>query len=500
MLRVRIAALLIVLAMLAAMPAALPVIKTQAQTTITIGALLPLTGDLSDYGVRAEATLKVAIEDVNAYLEQKGAWFRLDLRVEDTATNPDTAVQKLNTLISAGIKFVVGPMTSAEVTKIKDLANQNNVLVISPSSTAIELAIAGDNVFRFCPDDSVQSKVIAKIAEDFGIKAAVMIVRADTWGQGLRKSIASLFDQAGIEYKYYEYNPESPNFAAIAASAAQDVQAYIDKYGADKVAVVLIAFKEAADLFGQAKGYDSLRQVIWLGSDGTAKLSTIANDIEAAAFAQDTLFLNPIFSPAATKNQERIVQKVVQDIGEEPDAYSYAAYDAVWAIALALLDADPNGTPDDWVNHVKAKLEQGITTSDEFAAHSATGAFPLNEAGDRATADYDLWMVYNGEWVLIGKYYGNENRVEWFKVDALGGKTYVNLVKEKFQAAKPTPTTSPTQTTPTETSPTATSPSPTETETETTTTAGGLGAGTLVAVIIIIIIVAAAAFMLTRKK
>ena len=204
MLKVRIAALLIVLAMLAAVPAALPVLKTRAQTTITIGALLPLTGDLSDYGVRAEATLKVAIEDVNAYLEQKGAWFRLDLRVEDTATNPDTAVQKLNTLISAGIKFVVGPMTSAEVTKIKDLANQNNVLVISPSSTAIELAIPGDNVFRFCPDDSVQSKVIAKIAEDFGIKAAVMIVRADTWGQGLRKAITSLFDQAGIEYKYYE--------------------------------------------------------------------------------------------------------------------------------------------------------------------------------------------------------------------------------------------------------------------------------------------------------
>jgi len=144
--------------------AASPALVASAQTTITIGALLPLTGDLSDYGVRAEAALRLAVEEVNKYLEEKGAWFRLDLRVEDTATQPDVAVSKLNTLIAEGIKFVIGPMTSAEVSKIKSIADSENVLVISPSSTAIELSIPGDNIYRFCPDDAFQA-----MAAKFGL-------------------------------------------------------------------------------------------------------------------------------------------------------------------------------------------------------------------------------------------------------------------------------------------------------------------------------------------
>ncbi len=159
----KIGALLLAVALIAPIFLSTPALYTAAAqpTTITIGALLPLTGDLQSYGVRAQAAVQVAVEDVNAYLESKNAWFRFELKVEDTQTKPDVAVQKFNSLVAQGIKFIVGPMTSAEVKKLKDLADQNNVLIISPSSTAIELKIAGDNVFRFCPTDDVQSKAIA---------------------------------------------------------------------------------------------------------------------------------------------------------------------------------------------------------------------------------------------------------------------------------------------------------------------------------------------------
>ena len=477
--------------------AAAPAAYAQEQpVTITIGALLPLTGDLSDYGVRAEAAIRLAVEDVNSYLDQRGAWFRFDLRVEDTATQPDVAVSKLNTLIAEGIKFVIGPMTSAEVSKIKSIADSENVLVISPSSTAIELSIPDDNIYRFCPDDAFQAKAVVRLAKDLGAKAAVLVVRADTWGQGLKKEITNLLEQAGIEYQAYEYNPESPNFAAIASDAANKVEEYVNKYGYDKVVVYVISFKEAAQFFAQAKQYDVLRKVVWIGSDGTAKLDTIVKDVEAATFAEETLFINPIYSPAATENQDRIAQKVKDMVGQEPDAYSYAAYDAVWAIALALLDASPDMSPDDLVNHVKQKLEEGITETEEFAKYSATGAFPLNDAGDRATADYDFWIVYNGEWVKVGKYYGKEDRIEWEKPEALGGKDYMQLVQEKFAAITGAETPTETQTTPaaTETE-TPTQPA----ETATTPAEGGVGAATIAAIVIIIIIVAAAAFLLARK-
>jgi branched-chain amino acid transport system substrate-binding protein len=509
-----VSALLLVLAVIVAPLSSIAVAQNQPKT-IVVGALLPLTGDLSDYGKRAMATLQVAEKDVNNFLEQQHAWFRIKLRIEDTATNPDQAVAKYNALVASGIKFIIGPMTSAEVKKLKDIATKQNVLLISPSSTALELAIPGDNVYRFCPADNVQAEAVAVLAVKYlHAKAAVLIIRADTWGEGLKKEIMKRLQAAGVEMAPpLEYNPESPAFGAIASQANTYVSNFIKKYGADKVVVYLVAFKEAAQLFTQAINYDALKKVVWIGSDGTAKLTSISGNPIAAKFSMETLFINPIYAPAVTKNQVVIAKKVEQMIGEPPDAYSYASYDALWAIALSLLDANPNMTPDELVDHVKAKLESGITESKLFAEHSATGAFPLNKAGDRATADYDFWIIYNFggkvDWYKVGKYFGSNKSIVWYKV---GGATYPQLLQEKFKGVTTTTTTTATTTTTTTstttiqstttsqsptspTSATATSPAPATT----TKAKKGMSAGVIAAIVIIIIVVIVAAIWLARR-
>ncbi len=426
-------------------PVASIAMAQQEPKTIVVGALLPLTGDLQSYGIRAKAALEVALEDINKYLEEKNAWFRLDLKIEDSQTKPDVAVQKFNALVAQGIKFIIGPMTSAEAKKLVDLANKNNVLLISPSSTAVELAIPGDNLFRFCPNDVVQSKVVVKLLQDLGIEAALLIIRADTWGLGLEKGIKEGLDKAGIKVLgALEYNPESPNFPSIAAQADSIVGSAIKEYGKSKVAVVLVAFSEAAELFKQAAGYSSLRSVLWTGSDGTAKLSEIVSDPVSAKFAADVLFINPLFSPAATAKQKEVAQRVKSMIGEEPDAYSYAAHDALWAIALALLKIGPVSDPNEMVNKVKELLPE-ITTSDEFGKVAATGKFPLAPSGDRATADYDMWMPMEMggkvEWVKVGKYVAAKDDFDWYPVN---GKTFPELFKERFAGAAATPSPAPT--------------------------------------------------------
>jgi branched-chain amino acid transport system substrate-binding protein len=482
---------------------------TAQPKTITVGALLPLTGDLQSYGLRAKAALEVALEDINKYLEEKGAWFRLELIIEDTATKPDIAVSKFSTLVAQGIKFIVGPMTSAEAKKLKDLADEKNVLLISPSSTAVELAIPGDNLFRFCPNDKVQSKVVAKLVEDLGIKAVLIIVRADTWGLGLKDGIIEELKKiGGIEIATpIEYHPEAPNFPAIAAQADTVVRSLIDKYGRDKVAVVLIAFSEAAELFKQAAGYESLRSVLWIGSDGTAKLSEIVADPISAKFSEQVLFINPIFSPAVTEKQREVAERVKAKLGEEPDAYSYAAHDALWAIALALLRIGPVEDPDEMVNKVKELLPE-ITVSEEFAKVAASGAFPLEPSGDRATADYDMWMPMTVagkvQWVKVGIYIGAKNAFEWIEVE---GKTFPEMFRERFVApVKPTPTPTPTPAppapvvTPTPTpTPTPVAPAPSPTPTPTPAPAGP--SPLLVALIgVIIIIIIAAVVLLARRR
>lgn len=466
---------------------------TQAQpVTITIGALLPLTGDLQSYGERASAAVQFAVDEMNQYLDQQNAWFRLKLIVEDTQTKPDVAVQKFGDLAAQGVKFIVGPMTSAEVKKVKDLADQQNVLVISPSSTAISLAIPGDNVYRFCPADNVQSKAIAKALNDAGVKVAIIVNRADTWGEGLEDATKQAAEGKGITVEsVYSYNAESPNFASIVTQLNNDVQNLLKQYKPGEIGIVVIGFNEVAQLFTVANKYAALKEVPWFGSDGTALLTEITSDPVATGFSMDTLFLNPIFSPASTSEQEKVKQAVKQKLGTEPDAYSYAAHDAVVAIAFALLQAGQTSDMDQLVNTVKQLIPQ-ITTSDEFANFAATGKFPLNDAGDRATADYDWWLVgeVNGkyEWVKAGKYKGLDDVNDFIPIDAFGGKTYLQLYQEKFSKAIVTTTTTEETTTQAGGATTAT-----------TTAGGGVSAGLLAAIIIIIIIVVAAVAVYSRK-
>ncbi len=465
--------------------------SAQQPVTIKLGALLPLTGDLQSYGERAGAAVEFAVNEMNQYLEQHNGWFRWKLIVEDTQTKPDVAVQKFSSLVAQGVKFIVGPMTSAEVKKVKGPADQQNVLVISPSSTAIELAIPNDNVFRFCPADNVQSKAIGALAEKLGLKAVVIIDRADTWGIGLKDATVNVLKKKGIIVdKVYSYNAESPAFSSIATNLNDELGKLLKKYKTNEVAVILIAFNEAKDLFIEARKYPNPGKVVWIGSDGTALLTEIVSDPVSGEFASKILFINPIFSPAKTDEQAKVAQYVKQKLGVEPDAYALAAHDAVVALTLALLKAGPTSDMDQLVNKVKQLIPQ-ITQSDEFAKYAATGKFPLNDAGDRATADYDFWVVLKNEtsgkyeWVKAGKYKGLEDKVVFLKLP--NGKTYMDLFKESFAPPAQTTTT------------TTTTGAPTTSATTTTTTKKGGTSGALIAGIIILIIIIIGAIWVAKK-
>ncbi|MFL6490251.1 MAG: ABC transporter substrate-binding protein, partial [Nitrososphaera sp.] len=118
----------------------------EGENTILIGALLPLSGTLSSFGESAEASLTLAVDDVNNQFAKSGSSFRVGLVIEDTKTDPAVALEKLKDLSSKGIRIVIGPSTSAAVSAVKDYADENGILVVSASSTAPSLAIPNDNV------------------------------------------------------------------------------------------------------------------------------------------------------------------------------------------------------------------------------------------------------------------------------------------------------------------------------------------------------------------
>jgi hypothetical protein len=153
----------------------------EGANTILIGALLPLSGTLSSFGESAEASLRLAVDDVNNQLAKSGSSSRVGLVIEDTKTDPNVAREKLMDLASKGIRIVIGPATSANVAAVKEYADENGILIVSSSSTAPSLAIPNDNVFRFVPDDTYQAEALAKKMWDEGTRVVIPIWRTDVF-------------------------------------------------------------------------------------------------------------------------------------------------------------------------------------------------------------------------------------------------------------------------------------------------------------------------------
>jgi branched-chain amino acid transport system substrate-binding protein len=391
----------------------------EGENTILIGALLPLTGTSSSTGEEADASLRLAVEDVNNQFAKAGLPTRVGLIIEDTRTDPAVAVEKLEDLASKGIRIVIGPSTSAAVAAVKEYADKNDILIVSSSSTAPSLAIPNDNVIRFVPDDTHQAEILAKQMWDEGKRVVIPIWRTDVFGNNLQSALKESFESLGGKMlDGVGYDPPVGNFAASLhrinfivweqelRSLTSKVNDAVKQYGADKVGVYIVAYDEIVPILIQANRHQELQSVSWYGSDGSAQLEGLIKNVEAAEFAVKTNFLNPIYGLDATDSFKKLETRIVEEIDRVPTSYAQVTYDEFWVAALTLKDVSALQQDD-----IGSLREAFINTANSYVG--VTGRTELNDAGDRKYGSYDFWAVRP-----VYKDVNNKSSFEWANVAA----------------------------------------------------------------------------------
>ena len=362
---------------------------------VVVGGLFPLTGEISSGGAEGKAAIELGIRDFNSYLRAQGAGWQLVMVAENTATDPAVALTKIKALHEKGITTILGPMASANVERVKDYADHNDMLVLSCCSSAPELAIAGDSVYRLVPDDMGTGAAVGKLLADSGIEVLVPIWRGETLGDGIWKSVTHDFEsRGGVVHAGVRYSPVTQDLLLEVAVLNKYVRETVNHYGANKVAVMMISFDESVRLARAASLFDTLDDVRWFASESVSLTDSLTNDRTASGFAG---MVNLTMARIATihgEQYERVTATLAEELGWDPHAIAYPAYDSVWLVGKSIIES----------NSTNATEIRGVLPAVAAGYSGALHSTKLNDAGDLLPTDRCISRIIDGVWTDVGMY------------------------------------------------------------------------------------------------
>jgi len=376
--------------------------KNQSVSELRIGALLALSGDGSLFGTSAAVSIRLGQQDINAWLNAISKEVTVSVTIVDTRTDTAVALEQLRNFYQKGIKYIVGPTTSAELAALKPFADSHGMILVSPSSIAASLAIPNDNIFRFVTSDLMQGQAMSALLLEDSVKAIIPVVRNDVWGNDLIEATTAAFTaRGGMVMPVLHYAPDALNYAALLTSADSLAGTLLTSYQSSQIAVYLCSFNEGTGLLKEASNWHNLGLISWYGSSAYAQNPSALFDTTVASFASTRNLPCPTFGldEACRDKWEPLKNRIKSVTGTNPEVYSLVAYDAVWVGIKTLLLTGIN---------VEIATFKSAFVTEAGNYWGVTGNCELDINGDRKTGNYDFWAIRRNSsgfyWKVLATY------------------------------------------------------------------------------------------------
>jgi ABC-type branched-subunit amino acid transport system substrate-binding protein len=377
---------------------------------------LPPTANIWPHPLSAESVetlAQMAEDEINTYCIENNVSHRFDFMCKPVMHFGGTppGLEEAKALKEAGVDLIVGHDFSVACAKSFDYVNENKMLMLSPTVSGLGMSLPGDNMFSLRPH--TRYDVYAKMLKDVGTEVIVVLDDGlPRWAPEFDALNASYSKVGGLIHSRILYDLNAPSFAPYLEDAAAEIQEAQDRHGASHVGfvVTLPGWDENAVFFDQAENYPVLSKVVWFDLKGSSKEWVIERH-EDDLFARHNL-LSIMKTPAHTPKFESFRRRYLEATGSDvaPSRwYDQAArYDAMWLMALSVVEADSRNASD-----VKKVLPE---VSAEYVG--VVGPCELDENGDRLACDYEVmgWFetedgVY--EFVSLGNYDAVDDDFKW---------------------------------------------------------------------------------------
>ena len=287
--------------------------------TIKIGGMAPLTGALAIYGVTTTNGAELAVKEINengGVLGKKIEYVMLDTKGDSTE-----AVMAYNKLVDEKVAGIIGEVTSKPTLAVAEVAVQDNMPLITPTGTQVDITEVGPNIFRVCFTNPYQGKVLAITSKErLGANTvAVMLNNSSDYSDGIAKAFIEESEKLGMKVMGVEGY----------ADGDKDFRPQLTKLAAMNPDAILIPeyYEQAALIATQARevGVKS----IFVGSDGW---DGIAKTLDQSAYAaiENSYFTNHFSMEDQSEKIQDFLKDYREAYKEDPSAFSALGYDAVY--------------------------------------------------------------------------------------------------------------------------------------------------------------------------
>ena len=299
--------------------------KVPETTTVKIGGLAPLTGSLAIYGLTTTNGAELAVKEINANGGINGK--QIDYIVLDTKGDATESVMAYNKLVDDKVAAVIGDITSKPTVAVAEIAAQDNMPMITPTGTQVDITEAGPNVFRVCFTNPYQGTVLATLAKErFDAQTAgILVNNSSDYSDGIAKAFTEQAEKLGINITVKEGY----------ADGDRDFRAQLTKISTVNPDVLLIPeyYEQASLIAAQARemGVKS----IFVGSDGWDGISKTLDET-AYKVIENSYFTNHFSMQDESPKIQNFIKAYKDTYKEDPSAFSALGYDAIYMMKEAI--------------------------------------------------------------------------------------------------------------------------------------------------------------------
>ena len=342
---------------------------------ISVGVVLPLTGRLaSSFGRPMTHGLELARQEIN---DSWSGDAKIEFITEDDRSTVEGAVKAFDKLThKEGVSVILGPATSSETRETFPIAQENQIVAVSPTSAARGLSAIGDFVFRVAltTDVLIPSGIEATLAKLAYQRVATIYDESDHFSTDSDEALREALVANGVEVLTTEtFRGGDTDFSAqlTRIKALNPDAVFVSALPPDKPGMLIQGRQHGISVPFFVR---TLTRV----------------DVEATGAAiEGAITFTVWLSTADTPGNQAFVRNYREKYGVEPNNYAALSYVTLHVLAEAIANAQSTDS---------IAIRDALSNIRDF--DTIFGKFSFDENGDSVYAPKIL-IVENGRFEVF---------------------------------------------------------------------------------------------------